>query len=186
MSTIDEIRRRWPQGPNRCGYCGRVKADPKRHDEEGADLEKARADAAEATCAELRQAAERLETERGNWRDIGHREIERCRHWRDRHIGTLLMLAFDSCISQDRAREIAEMSVAEFRDFAAKWVEKNHAPAPDQPDAPRPAPVATEGMREAAYEAFNDFFGSDYAADPDAIDNAINAALRKGREEGSI
>jgi len=49
-------------------------------------------------------------------RDLAYKLILKDKQWRDRYVGTLMMLAFDGCISDSRARELAEMSIGQWRD----------------------------------------------------------------------
>ena len=42
--------------------------------------------------------------------------IRKDKQWRDRYVGTLMMLAFDGSISDSRARELAEMGINKWRD----------------------------------------------------------------------
>lgn len=51
-------------------------------------------------------------------RDEIYRLIDENRQWRDRFVGTLMLLSHDGCISDSRARELIGMNIYEWR---ANW-----------------------------------------------------------------
>lgn len=51
-------------------------------------------------------------------RALIYRLMDENRQWRDRFVGTLMMLAYDRCISDSRARELVNMDIYEWR---AAW-----------------------------------------------------------------
>lgn len=57
-------------------------------------------------------------TEKERMRDLIYKLIDENRQWRDRYVGTLMMLAYDGCISDSRAREIIGMNIYQWR---ANW-----------------------------------------------------------------
>ncbi len=68
--------------------------------------------------SELRENLNELdEHSEKSLRDLCYKLIMENQQWRDRHIGTLMMLSYDGCISDGRAREIAGMKLHEWRDM---------------------------------------------------------------------
>jgi|GEM_PF-4233170 hypothetical protein len=57
-------------------------------------------------------------TEKERERALVYKLIDENRQWRDRYVGTLMMLAYDGCISDSRAREIIGMDIYQWR---ANW-----------------------------------------------------------------
>jgi hypothetical protein len=55
------------------------------------------------------------ETEREKMRALCYKLISENREWRDRYVGTLMMLAYDECLSESRAREIIGLDIYEWR-----------------------------------------------------------------------
>jgi hypothetical protein len=55
------------------------------------------------------------ESEREKMRSLCYKLISENREWRDRYVGTLMMLSHDGCISESRAREIIGMNIFEWR-----------------------------------------------------------------------
>ena len=83
-------------------------------------------------------------SENETFRTAYFKEVKRGNELADKHIGTLMLLVYEGCISDSRARELIGMSLEEWRSECGRVI---GSPA-DEPASALPASV-TANPREA-------------------------------------